>query len=259
MPPSADETRRKLVDAAARAFAQDGTFSASLVDITRKAGQRNRGALHYHFGSRMGVLCAVLERHADFLARREGELLEVALQAPDDDVSSVVEAIVRPAAELAESGWRGRCFLMILAELVEEDQEALDSDVRAVLARTGGFEVYALLASRMAQVSSDVQIERFSLATSFILRAVADRARAGNHKRRGGRQQVDQETFVRNLIVMVSATTSKLRPSRSPFTWATSRCTSGPGCRPASSSWSAAVPPQSAPRRSSSGWLRGQR
>lgn len=208
MPPSADETRRKLVDAAARAFAEDGVFSASLIDITRQAGQRNRGALHYHFGSRMGVLCAILERHADFLARREGELLELALRAPDDDVTSVVEAIVRPAAELAESGWRGRCFLVILAQLVEEDQAALDPEVQAVLARTGGFEVYALLGSRMAQVTPEVQTERFSLVTSFILRAVADRARAVNRKGRAGRQQVGQETFVRNLIAMVAAAMS---------------------------------------------------
>ena len=39
---TATETRRKLVDAAAKAFAQDGVFSASLIDITRQAGQRNR-------------------------------------------------------------------------------------------------------------------------------------------------------------------------------------------------------------------------
>src|SRR5438067_13513485 len=108
MPRDASKTREKLVDAAARAFAEDGVFSASLVDITRKAGQRNRGALHYHFGSREAVLCAVLERHVDFLARREGELLALAMQTPDSDVPSVVEAIVRPAAELAESGCRGR-------------------------------------------------------------------------------------------------------------------------------------------------------
>ena len=114
MPADASKTREKLIDEAARAFAADGVFTASLIDITRRAGQRNRGALHYHFGSRAGVLCAVLERHVDFLARREGELLELALARPDDDVKSVVEAIVRPATELAESGWRGRCFLVIL-------------------------------------------------------------------------------------------------------------------------------------------------
>src|ERR1700688_873006 len=126
MPLDASSTRNKLVDEAARAFAAHGVYGASLIDITRRAGQRNRGALHYHFGSRLGVLCAVLERHVDFLARREGELLEIALTKPDDDVKSVVEAIVRPATELAQSGWRGRCFLMILAELVEEDPTGPD-------------------------------------------------------------------------------------------------------------------------------------
>ena len=149
MPADGDATRRKLVDEAARAFAEHGVYQASLIDITRQAGQKNRGALHYHFGSRTGVLCAVLERHVDFLAQREGELLEKAKHAPDDDLASVVEAIVRPATELAESGWRGRCFLQILAELVEEDPASLGPEVNAMLARTGGYEVYALMEARM--------------------------------------------------------------------------------------------------------------
>src|SRR5260221_10167319 len=136
MPLDASGTREKLVDEAARAFAAHGVYAASLIDITRRAGQRNRGALHYHFGSRAGVIAAVLERHADFLAQREGELLKIALTRPVDDVKSVVEAIVRPATELAESGWRGRCYLVILAELVEEDPDDLDPDVSAALART---------------------------------------------------------------------------------------------------------------------------
>jgi len=208
VPLSGDATRTKLIDEAARAFAADGIFSASLIDITRKAGQRNRGALHYHFGSRSGVLCAVLERHADFLARREGELLQDALTRPDDDVKSVVEAIVRPATELAESGWRGRCFLVILAELVEEDPASLDREVNDVLARTGGYAVYALLEKRMAQVSPDVRVERISLATGFILRAVADRARALGRRSRRGRAQLDEEAFVDNLVTMIAAAMS---------------------------------------------------
>ena len=205
MPLDASRTREKLIDEAARAFAEYGVYGASLVDITRRAGQRNRGALHYHFGSRSGVLCAVLDRHVDFLARREGELLQVALARPDDDVRSVVEAIVRPAAELAESGWRGRCFLVILAELVEEDPASLDSDVADALARTGGYEVYDLLAARMADVSPEVRAERFALATAFILRAVADRARVLGRRGRRGRPQLEYEVFVDNLVAMVAA------------------------------------------------------
>src|SRR6478736_5402010 len=205
MPPDASKTREKLIDEAARAFAEHGVYGASLIDITRQAGQRNRGALHYHFGSRTGVLCAVLDRHVDFLARREGELLQVALTRPDDDVKSVVEAIVRPATELAESGWRGRCFLVILAELVEEDPATLDREVSDALARTGGYEVYDLLTERMADVSPEVRAERFALATGFILRAVADRARVLGRRGRRGRPQLEQEDFVQNLVAMVAA------------------------------------------------------
>jgi AcrR family transcriptional regulator len=214
MPLDASRTRAKLVDEAARAFAADGVFTASLIDITRRAGQRNRGALHYHFGSRTGVLCAVLERHAEFLARREGELLEIARAAPDNDVKSVVEAIVRPATELAESGWRGRCYLVILAELVEEDPASLDPEVSKALEHTGGYEVYALLAKRMADVGAEVQAERFALATAFILRAVADRARVLGRRGRRGRPQLEQEAFVDNLVAMVAAGMSAPLPDR---------------------------------------------
>ena len=214
MPLDASRTREKLIDEAARAFAAHGVYGASLIDITRRAGQRNRGALHYHFGSRAGVLCAVLERHADFLARREGELLEIARVAPDDDVRSVVEAIVRPATELAESGWRGRSYLVILAELVDEDPESLDADVSNALARTGGYEVYALLATRMADVGPEVRAERFALATAFILRAVADRARVLGRRGRHGRPQLEQEAFVENLVAMVAAGMSAPLPER---------------------------------------------
>jgi AcrR family transcriptional regulator len=208
MPPDASRTREQLLDAAARAFAEHGVAGASLLDITRRAGQRNRGALHYHFGSRSGVVAAVLDRHVAFLAQREGELLALAAAAPAVDVASVVEAIVRPAAELAASGWRGRCALVILAELVEEDPASLDPGVRTVLDRTGGPEVYALLGERMAPVSDDVRIERFALITAFILRSVADRARVVGRQGTRGRPQLDHEAFVGNLVTMIAAAVS---------------------------------------------------
>ncbi len=146
MPPDASKTRAGLLDAAARAFAHDGVFNASLIDITRQAGQRNRAALRYHFGSRDGVLCAVIERHAEFLAHREGELLEVAKH--EVGLEPVIEALVRPAAELADSGWRGRCCLLIIAELTGEDRAQYSAQLQAVLASTGGDAVFALLTER---------------------------------------------------------------------------------------------------------------
>jgi AcrR family transcriptional regulator len=205
VPPDASKTKARLLDSAARAFARDGVFNASLIDITRQAGQRNRAALTYHFGSRDGVLCAVLDRHAPFLASREGELLDIATRAPADDLGPVVEAIVRPAAELADRDWRGRCCLLIIAELTTEDMAQYSQELQEVLARTGGNEVFALLTERTGFLSDSLRTERFSLMVMFILRAIADRARLLERRDRHGRPQLDYEPFVVNLVSMAAA------------------------------------------------------
>lgn len=205
MPPDASKTKAKLLDSAARAFARDGVFNASLIEITRQAGQRNRTALSYHFGSRDGILCAVIDRHAPFLARREGELLEIAKRSHADKLEPVVEAIVRPAAELADSGWRGRCCLLIIAELTGEDSEHYSRELQEVLARTGGNEVFALLTERTGFLTDSLRTERFSLMVMFVLRAIADRARLMDRRGRHGRAQLSYEPFVRNLVTMMAA------------------------------------------------------
>lgn len=205
MPPDASKTRDKLLDCAALAFAEDGVFNASLIDITRQAGQRNRAALRYHFGSRDGILCAVIDRHAEFLAHRERDLLDVALATPDDELAPVLEAIVRPAAELSDSGWRGRCCLLIIAELTGEDRASYSAELQSVLARTGGDDVYELLTARTQFLSEELRIERFSLLVMFILRAIADRARLLERRGRRSRPQLDYEHFVQNLVAMAAA------------------------------------------------------
>ena len=198
---SGAETRERLLVAATRAFAEHGVTNASLLDITRQAGQRNRGAVHYHFGSREGLLAAVLEQHAAFLSEREHRLLEVAQGRPDDDLAAALEALVRPATELSETGWSGRCYLVIVADLIADEQHDKDPDVQAALERSGGVPVYELISARMPQMPDDVRAERLALLTSFILRSIGDRARA---EERGSTQRLalDTESFVRNLVSM---------------------------------------------------------
>jgi hypothetical protein len=154
------------------------------------------------------VLCAVLDRHTEFLARREGELLAKARRAPDDDLAAVVEAVVRPAVELAASGPRGRDCLLIVAELAGEDPARFSPELAAVLDRTGGNEVYAVLAERMPPMGPPFLAERFGLVTTFILRSVADRARALEGARsaiHAARPQIGDEAFVENLVAMIAA------------------------------------------------------
>jgi AcrR family transcriptional regulator len=195
-----EETRQRLVDAAAREFAENGVHTASLLEVTRQAGQRNRGARHYHYGTREGLLVAVLEEQVQFLAQRERELLAAARERPGD-LASAVEAFVRPSVELADQGPKGRCYLMILCELVEDDPDATHRDVRDALERAGGYEAFELFEERMPAMPDHLRAEPMSLATSFILRAGADRARAAERDT-PSRPQLPAEEFIATLVSM---------------------------------------------------------
>jgi AcrR family transcriptional regulator len=195
-----NDTRQRLLDAATRVLAEQGVENASLLEIARRADQRNRGAVHYHFGSRNGLVVAVLEQYADYLAQREGEMLAAARERPDDDLASAIAAIVRPCVQLAEEGWRGACYLQVVAELVEVPLASMDSEIAATLTKTGGEPVFALIHDRMPPMPEALRTERVSLLTVFILRSIADRARFAD--RGNGRPQLDTETFTANLIAM---------------------------------------------------------
>lgn len=66
-----EETRNKLIEAAGELFAEHGKDAVSIRDITGKAGVKVN-AVHYHFGSKDGLIEAVTERA---LSRWEEERL----------------------------------------------------------------------------------------------------------------------------------------------------------------------------------------
>lgn len=56
-----EETRRKLIQAARKAFAENGYTAASMDDITASVGL-TRGALYHTFGDKKGLLMAVVDQ-----------------------------------------------------------------------------------------------------------------------------------------------------------------------------------------------------
>ncbi len=60
---SSELTQSRILDVAERLFAEKGISSTSLRAITREAGA-NLAAVHYHFGSKEGLLNAVMARRA---------------------------------------------------------------------------------------------------------------------------------------------------------------------------------------------------
>jgi AcrR family transcriptional regulator len=95
--------RLALVIAAERLFAERGVNGVSLRQINEAAGQRNASAAHYHFGSRDGVVRAVIEHRMSVVdARRRALVDRLREEGRMGDPRALVGAWVRPlAAELA--------------------------------------------------------------------------------------------------------------------------------------------------------------
>lgn len=83
-------------------------------DITEAAGQRNTSAISYHFGSREGLLRALLARRGEPIDEARGvarATFGMQLQVPD-----LVECLVLPyCSSLTTAG--GRSYLRIVAQL----------------------------------------------------------------------------------------------------------------------------------------------
>ncbi len=114
------DTRTALLDAAERLFAERGIAGASMRAITHAAGA-NLAAVHYHFGSKEGLVRAVFGRRLEPLNRERVARLEaLAGTGHEGAVEEIVEAFVGPALRMIGREPGGRAFAQLLARAVLE-------------------------------------------------------------------------------------------------------------------------------------------
>jgi len=100
---------------AERLFATYGIDAVSLRQITVAAGHRNPAAVQYHFGSKQGLLEAIIEYRLPPLNQRRLELLDGLRSAPRTErIRIIVDAMIRPLVEIAPLGGH---YIQFLAEL----------------------------------------------------------------------------------------------------------------------------------------------
>ena len=112
-------TRDRLLSAAERLFLLKNPDQVSVRAINAEAGL-NPGAVHYHFGSRDGLVAALLERELLPLWAERLEGLAHSASAPREqrfEVGELVAAIVQPFEELARTE-KGRMLCHLLARSV---------------------------------------------------------------------------------------------------------------------------------------------
>ncbi|WP_051786359.1 TetR/AcrR family transcriptional regulator [Endozoicomonas numazuensis] len=117
-------TRKHLTDAAEKLFAEKGIDNVSLVDISRAAGQKNRCALQYHFGDKVGLINAVLDKHSQEIDHARGEMLAVLNQRAEYSLRDAVCILVKPLARRVEQDQGGKAFLSINSQMMSSSQYA---------------------------------------------------------------------------------------------------------------------------------------
>ncbi|AOY91591.1 TetR family transcriptional regulator [Cupriavidus sp. USMAA2-4] len=139
--PLENETARRMLEIAERLFAEHGVELVPLRQIVVEAGQRNRSALHYHFGSREALVSHLLNfRLAQVNVLRDRYLDEVEAAGLGGDVRTIVEASISALADtICDTPWGAR-YVKVLAQatlspgLVNEemiDPAAMSGVIRA--------------------------------------------------------------------------------------------------------------------------------
>jgi AcrR family transcriptional regulator len=106
----------ELLDVAERLFAERGVENVALTEIVTASGQKNRSAVHYHFGSRDGVLTAVLSRRlAPINVRREAALDALPSKST---LAQVIRATMQALIEVVEAEPWGADYIAILAQVM---------------------------------------------------------------------------------------------------------------------------------------------
>ncbi|OQX20013.1 MAG: hypothetical protein BWK76_02820 [Desulfobulbaceae bacterium A2] len=132
------DTKTRLLDVAEEMFAQKGYADTSMRSLTGKAGA-NLAAVNYHFGSKEGLLQAVLERRLLPLNHIRRGRLEATMRGASEagrlpDVRDLLRAFIEPTLILRRSGRGSRAFIIVISRgLSEPDPMVRATFVKLVL------------------------------------------------------------------------------------------------------------------------------
>lgn len=202
-------TRRLLIDTAERLMAEQGVEHVSLRQITLAAGQRNRAALHYHFGSREGLIEAIFtDRMGRINERRLALVEELAQQRGENDLRRVVAARVRPLAERILERGTEDYYVRFLAQANLSPQVDVARLIRGRLDE-GLMRTSRLIQRILPQVPHRLLNQRIAMSGSLMVYALAERQtsliQAAGANAQGPRNwHGEMARYVENLIDLIA-------------------------------------------------------
>lgn len=198
-------THEVILRTAEALFAQKGIDAVSLNEINKAAGQKNTSSLHYHFGSKEGLIQAIVYSHY--------AEIETKLQAGMDELEgtgrisrrTLVKTVTAPFIDKLESE-RGINYLRIVTQLLNKSADMLvvGHPEQEDMARLRVFSFFDRVSGGMPD---EVKIARIVLFSSLLFHSLASFAQfehSGQPNPLGNR-----DFFVKNLhevlITMITA------------------------------------------------------
>jgi len=198
-------TRAKIIGTAEQLFAEKGIASVSLNEITRAAEQKNRNAVHYHFGSKEALLQAIFEKHWAPISAQRSAMIETLERNGDIQLEEVASALVRPVAARFDDPDGGIAYIKISAQLAAANilNFYKHEDDRADPGY--GPNMAGLWAPFMTHLPKPVQEQRMSLIVGMLFHGLADHA---VYRDSGDAALANTELMVSNLIDSLCAVLS---------------------------------------------------
>ncbi len=182
---------------------EHGVDHASLNEINRAAGQHNRSAVQYHFGSRETLVREMVHRAMNLVdAERTAVLDHLEATRATLTPREAVEVVIGPLAKQL-STVEGRRHLRLTGQLLNHPR--YNADARDSLQLNGSLARCAVyIAPVLAPLPEAIRIERVSQGIAFVVRAVADQARLQDSDP-PPRPVLDPGAFVTNLVDLLTA------------------------------------------------------
>jgi AcrR family transcriptional regulator len=199
-----DAVRERLLDVAETLFAERGIDAVSLNSIARAASQLNASVMQYHFGSKTGLIEAILERRMEELNRRRNELVE-RIDTANRKVAlrQVAEAMVLPFAEhLAVEG--GSRYLRFVAQVTFNADKSVFEMVRG-RHDSAVRKIAGLVQAVLSDIKPDVVRHRLALVTNLVLFGIGEREKLRMAGKRTGVARLNTDEFISDLVRMIVA------------------------------------------------------
>jgi len=203
-------TKQRLLDAAERLIADEGTSHVSMRRINAEAGAKNLSAVHYHFGSMEAVIRGVIDMRMPHINRRRLEMLSELTELQQSNLAQVVNTVVWPLAEQLLSSTPPNFYVRFL----DAFNQSPNYDAWSTIARKhrrGLTQAYILIRRALPEIPADVLHVRIMLASREMVQTLAAVDRVILERHAGQRDRLvlfHASDLVTRLVASLSAPVS---------------------------------------------------